>query len=115
MGLAPSSYYDRAKPRSAEAVAAARLVERIHEICAEFPRYGYRRVTAQLKAEGERVDRKRVARIMREQDLRVRPKRRFVVTPTATTTGRPSRTWPRTRRRAGRTSCGWPTWPSSAS
>jgi putative transposase len=37
-------------------------------------------VTAQLKAEGERVNRKRVARIMREQDLRVRPRRRYVVT-----------------------------------
>ena len=61
-------------------VAEARLVARIHAICAEFPRYGYRRVTAQLKAEGERVNHKRVARIMREQDLRVRPRRRFVVT-----------------------------------
>ena len=61
-------------------VAEARLVARIHAICAEFPRYGYRRVTAQLKAEGERVNHKRVARIMREQDLRVRPKRRFVAT-----------------------------------
>jgi putative transposase len=81
MSLAPSSYYDRAKPRSAEAVAEeARLVRRIWEICAEFPRYGYRRVTAQLKTEGKRVNHKRVARIMREQDLRVRPKRRFVVT-----------------------------------
>jgi putative transposase len=81
MSLAPSTYYYRPKPRSADAVAAeARLVERIREICAEFPRYGYRRVTAQLKAEGERVNHKRVARIMREQDLRVRPKRRFVVT-----------------------------------
>jgi putative transposase len=81
MSLAPSSYYHRAKPRSAKAVAEeARLVARIREICAEFPRYGYRRVTAQLKAEGERVNHKRVARIMREQDLRVRPKRRFVAT-----------------------------------
>jgi putative transposase len=81
MSLAPSSYYYRAKPRSAAAVAEeARLVLRIREICAEFPRYGYRRVTAQLKAEGERVNHKRVSRIMREQDLRVRPKRRFVVT-----------------------------------
>jgi putative transposase len=35
---------------------------------------------AQLKAEGERINHKRVARIMREQDLRVRPRRRFVVT-----------------------------------
>ena len=81
MSLAPSSYYHRAKPRSAEAVAEeARLVARIREICAEFPRYGYRRVTAQLKAKGERVNHKRVSRIMREQDLRVRPKRRFVAT-----------------------------------
>ena len=66
--------------RSRGGGAEARLIARIHEICAEFPRYGYRRVTAQLKAEGERVNRKRVARIMREQDLRVRPKRRFVAT-----------------------------------
>ncbi|HSF03578.1 MAG TPA: IS3 family transposase [Solirubrobacterales bacterium] len=82
MSLAPSSYDHRPRAKSADAVAAeARLIGRIHEICAEFPRYGYRRVTAQLKAEGERVNHKRVARIMREQDLRVRPKRRFVVTP----------------------------------
>jgi putative transposase len=81
MSLAPSSYYYRPKGRSPEAVAAeARLVARIHAICAEFPRYGYRRVTAQLKAEGEQVNHKRVSRIMREQDLRVRPKRRFVAT-----------------------------------
>ena len=81
MSLAPSTYYYRAKAKSAEAIAAeAQLVARIHAICAEFPRYGYRRVTAQLKAEGERVNHKRVSRIMREQDLRVRPKRRFVVT-----------------------------------
>jgi putative transposase len=81
MSLAPSTYYYRAEAKPAEAVEAeARLVARIHAICAEFPRYGYRRVTAQLKAEGEPINRKRVARIMREQDLRVRPKRRFVVT-----------------------------------
>ena len=44
MSLAPSTYYYRAKARSAEAVMTeARLVARIHAICAEFPRYGYRR------------------------------------------------------------------------
>ena len=81
MSLAASTYDYRPKPRPADAVAEeVRLVTRIHEICAEFPRYGYRRVTAQLKAGGERVNHKRVARIMREQDLRVRPKRRCVVT-----------------------------------
>src|SRR2546423_14295931 len=77
MNLAPSTYYCRARAKSAEAAAAeARLVARIHAICAEFPRYGYRRVTAQLKAEGEQANHKRVSRIMREQDLRGRPKRR---------------------------------------
>jgi putative transposase len=81
MSLAPSAYSDRPRGRSAEAVAAeARPVARIHAIRAEFPRYGYRRVTAQLKAEGERVNHERVARIMRERDLRVRPRRPVVVT-----------------------------------
>ena len=37
-------------------------------------------MTAQLKAEGERINHKRVARVMRQQDLCVRLKRRFVVT-----------------------------------
>ncbi len=70
-----------AASKPAEAVAEeVRLVTRIHAICAEFPRYGYRRVTAQLKAEVERANHKRVSRIMREQDLRVRPRRHFVVT-----------------------------------
>jgi putative transposase len=81
MSLAPSTYHYRAGAKSAEAVAEeTRLVGRVRAICAEFPRYGYRRVTAQLKAEGERINHKRVARIMREQDIRVRPRRRFVVT-----------------------------------
>ena len=41
MSLAPSSDHYRAKPRSAEAEArAARLVLRLREIGAAFPRYG---------------------------------------------------------------------------
>src|SRR3712207_7445652 len=81
MSLAPSTYYYRPRARSAEAaVAEDRLVARIREICAEFPRYGYRRVTAPLQAEGGRGNHKRGARVMREQDLRVRRKGRFLVT-----------------------------------
>jgi HTH-like domain len=30
----------------------ARLIEKIGEICAEYPRYGYRRVTPQLRRDG---------------------------------------------------------------
>ena len=49
MGLARSTYYDEPK---GETIEEARLIECIKEICAEWPFYGYRRVTAQLKAEG---------------------------------------------------------------
>ena len=102
--------------------AEARLVERIQEICAEFPRYGYRRVSAQLKAEGERVNHKHVARIMREQDLRARPKRRFVVTTDSDHDGPIfpdlaedlAPTGP-DRPRPAPTGGGWPTRPPSAS
>ena len=81
MKLARSSYYHRAQERDPEAVRAdAELKARMREICAEFPRYGYRRVTAQLRAEGRMINRKKVARLMREEGLQVRPRRRFVRT-----------------------------------
>jgi len=49
-------------------------------LCAEFPRYGYRRITAQLRIEGMNLNHKAVARVMRERALQVRPLRRFVRT-----------------------------------
>ncbi len=77
MGLARSTYYSEAKSQPLE---EARLVARIAEICAEWPRYGYRRVTAQLHNENLIVNRKKVMRLMSENGLSVRPRRRFVVT-----------------------------------
>jgi putative transposase len=56
------------------------LMQEIHGIYAEFPRYGYRRVTALLKARGRMVNHKRIVRLMREDGLQVRPHRRFVRT-----------------------------------
>jgi transposase InsO family protein len=66
-------------PRRASALRRA-LGKRIAALCAVFPRYGYRRVTAQLRTEGMNVNHKAVARVMREQGLQVRPLRRFVRT-----------------------------------
>lgn len=81
MGLARSSYYYRPEAPGEEDLAAqANLRDRIEAICAEFPRYGYRRVTAQLKREGRIVNHKRVARIMREEALTVRSLKCFTVT-----------------------------------
>lgn len=77
MGLARSTFYDEAKDQP---IDEARLVERVKEIAVEWPAYGYRRVTAQLHAEGRIVNRKKVMRLMKENGLSVRSRRRFVVT-----------------------------------
>ena len=75
MNLARGSYCYRLRGRCKDDEA---LIERIEAICAEFPRYGCRRVTAQLRHEGQRVNHKRVARIMRERGLSVKPRPRAV-------------------------------------
>ena len=59
----------------------AELRGRIQEIALEHRlRYGIRRITAQLRAEGRVVNRKRVARIMGKDNLLAIRQRRFVVT-----------------------------------
>jgi transposase InsO family protein len=77
MALARSSFYDVANVDPADDTA---LVERMHAIQEEFPAYGYRRITAQLRAEGVVVNRKRVARLMRLHGMQVRPRRRYRAT-----------------------------------
>jgi putative transposase len=77
MGLARSTYYDEPK---IQPIDEARLVEQIKEVCAEWPAYGYRRVTAELHGEGRIVNHKKVMRLMKENGLSVRPRRRFIAT-----------------------------------
>jgi putative transposase len=77
MGLARSTFYDEPKDQPIE---EARLVERIKEIAVEWPAYGYRRITAELHAEGRVVNHKKVMRLMKENGLSVRARRRFLVT-----------------------------------
>ena len=79
MKLARSSFYYRPRDKDAQKKADADLRDRIETICLGFPRYGYRRVTAALKRE-ERVNHKKVLRLMRESDLLCRVKRRRVKT-----------------------------------
>lgn len=47
------------------------LVKRLHELAELHPRYGYRRITAKLKAEHWHVNRKRVQRLWRAEGLKV--------------------------------------------
>jgi putative transposase len=69
MDLARSTYYDAP---CGQPLAEARLVARITAICAQWPRYGYRRVTAQLRHEGLVVNHKKVMRLMKDNGLRHR-------------------------------------------
>jgi putative transposase len=77
MKLARSTYYDEPE---LQPIGQARLVERIKAVCAEWPAYGYRRVTVELHDEGRIVNHKKVMRLMKENDLTVRPRRRFIAT-----------------------------------
>ena len=53
-----------------------RLVKRLRELSRQYPRYGYRRMTALLRREGWKVNRKRVYRLWRREGLRVPQKQR---------------------------------------
>jgi len=66
----------RYQPKIPEDEAA--LTARIVELAKEYGRYGYRRITALLRSEGWEVNVKRVARIWRQEGLKVpqrQPKR----------------------------------------
>ncbi len=77
MGLARSTFYDTRRDKPIE---EARLTDQIQQIAAEWPAYGYRRITAELHATGFVVNHKKVMRLMKEYDLTVRPRRRYVAT-----------------------------------
>ena len=48
-----------------------RLTQDIIRLAKQYGRYGYKRITALLRAEGWRVNRKRVERIWRQEALKV--------------------------------------------
>ena len=77
MNLARSTFYYRSP---SPATSDSDLTERIEAICLEFPGYGYRRVTEQLKHEARVVNHKKVLRLMRERGLLCRVRRKWVKT-----------------------------------
>ncbi len=66
-----SSFYHRPQPPD-----DAELKRAIREVAGQFPTYGYRRVTVELKRREVTANRKRVARLMGEMDLAVKTKRK---------------------------------------
>jgi len=51
-------------------------------IALEFQKYGYRRITAELHRRDQPVNHKKVLRIMREENILCRPKKKFRITTT---------------------------------
>lgn len=66
LGLPRASYYHRPQP---ERAANLRLMRLIDETYLAYPFYGSRQMTRWLRRQGERVNRKRVQRLMREMGL----------------------------------------------
>lgn len=77
--LPRSTFYYRASA-SVERLSDAQLMELIQTIQDELPGYGYRRVTHELRRRGHLVNHKRVARVMKANDLGIKPRRQFVRT-----------------------------------
>ena len=76
MGVARSSFYAASIGKPGDAV----IVAEIRDITDEFEGYGYRRVDAELRHRGLIVNAKKVRRLMRENDLNPKRRRRYVRT-----------------------------------
>lgn len=53
-----------------------RLIDAIHRLSVKYKRFGYRRITRELKKEGWRVNAKRVHRLWKAEGLQIRKKQR---------------------------------------
>jgi len=73
VGISRSWYYGKSQRR---ARSNTKLQDQIEKIVVEFPGYGYRRVTHELRRRGHHVNHKRVLRIMRDGALLCRIRRR---------------------------------------
>jgi len=80
MSFARSTYYRPSAAAAARRAADAALFNEIERIAEEFPAYGYRRITHELRRRGIVVNHKRIARVMREGHVAPARVRRFVAT-----------------------------------
>ena len=74
MGISRPTYYYKPRKRKPEDVE---LEDIINDIALEFPYYGYRRVTAELKRQNIVINHKKVHRIMKDNNILCKIKRSF--------------------------------------
>jgi putative transposase len=76
MNMPRSTHYEAPAPKTGDCEIIAAIIA----ITDEFEPYGYRRVTAELRSRGLVVNAKKVRRLMRENSLNPKRRRRFVTT-----------------------------------
>jgi putative transposase len=79
-GFSRAGYYRSQQPANPVPDEEARLLEALRDVAEEWSSYGSRRIARELRARGFTVNRKRVQRLMRENNLLCAAKRKFVVT-----------------------------------
>lgn len=81
LSLSRTGYYRAVQDRpDADEPDELELRDQIQRIAMEWPRYGYRRITAELNRQGVAVNHKKVLRLMRRDNLLCLRKRLFVRT-----------------------------------
>jgi len=76
-GVSRAGFYRRG---GGSGSASVELRDRVQRVALEWPSYGSRRITAELRRCGVLINRKRVQRLMREDNLLCFRKRKFVAT-----------------------------------
>lgn len=80
VGLSRAGYYRGAKQTEQARKRDVEMREQVQRVALARPAYGYRRITAELQQQGWNVNRKRVLRLMGEDNLLCVRKRRWVRT-----------------------------------
>jgi len=82
LGVSRSGYYGylAVKSNMARIKNEEIITNQMEQIALKFPRYGYRRITHELKRRGYHINHKAVLRLMNENDLLCQHKKKFVVT-----------------------------------
>jgi transposase InsO family protein len=79
-GFSRAGYYRSLAPPPKHSQEDLKLRDAMHKIALDWPAYGSRRMARELKKLGWKVNRKRMQRLMREDNLLCLAKRKFVVT-----------------------------------
>jgi putative transposase len=79
-GFSRAGYYRAQQPMPKASQEDLKLRDAIHRLALEWPAYGSRRISRELRKRGMKVNRKRLQRLMRKDNLLCVAKRKFLVT-----------------------------------